>query len=129
MDKFNKSKIWKNKNVRRAIPLCVAILFYLIMTHLDLIGRGIAFLVNFILPVIVGIVLAYIMDPPIRNIEKKFSDTWRESCEGKSDCDCDCDYTRLSGDADHCGGAAGSQQCSEICDEQNLLSRGAAAVC
>lgn len=84
MDKFNKSKIWKNKNVRRAIPLCVAILFYLIMTHLDLIGRGIAFLVNFILPVIVGIVLAYIMDPPIRNIEKKFSERGVNHARGKA---------------------------------------------
>lgn len=84
MDKFNRFKIWQNRNVRRSIPLCIAILFFLIMTHLDLIGRVIAFLINFILPVIVGIVLAYIMDPPIRNIEKKFSASGTSHARGKA---------------------------------------------
>lgn len=71
MNKFNKSKLFKSKAFKKAMPYCIAILFYLLMTHLDLIGRIIAALFDFILPVIIGIILAYIMDPPIRAVERK----------------------------------------------------------
>jgi predicted PurR-regulated permease PerM len=84
MNKFNKSKLFKSKAFKKALPYCIAILFFLLMTHLDLIGRIIAALFDFILPVIVGIILAYIMDPPIRAVERKLNQRSVKHPRGKA---------------------------------------------
>ncbi len=84
MNKFNKSKLFKSKAFKKAMPYCIAILFYLLMTHLDLIGRIIAALFDFILPVIIGIILAYIMDPPIRAIERQLGQRSVKHPRGKA---------------------------------------------
>ncbi len=59
--------------IRDSLPFCIAILFYLIVKHLYVIGYAAVSIVSFISPVIFGIVLAYIMDPPIRILERKLA--------------------------------------------------------
>lgn len=55
--------------IRKAMPYCIAILFYVVITHLNLFGAAIGSMLGFISPVFFGLVLAYIMDPMVRKLE------------------------------------------------------------
>ncbi|MGN0710092.1 MAG: AI-2E family transporter, partial [Anaerovoracaceae bacterium] len=62
--------IKENSVIRKAMPYCIAILFYVVIMHLNMFGKAIGSLLGFISPVFFGLVLAYIMDPIVRKIEK-----------------------------------------------------------
>ncbi len=51
--------------------LCAAILFYLAIAHFNIIWEGLGIAVGFIRPVIIGIIIAYILNPLI-NIFRKY---------------------------------------------------------
>ncbi|MDD5922838.1 MAG: AI-2E family transporter [Eubacteriales bacterium] len=70
--------------LRDAAPYCVAVLFYLILKHLYVLGDFVASVFTVILPVILGLVLAYIMDPPIRAVEKKLRKRGKSHPRGKA---------------------------------------------
>lgn len=68
--KFDRNKLgtkWRDY----AVAGVVIVAAYLILSHLDLFGRGIAKFCGFIMPVIIGIVIAYVMDPLVKIFEKK----------------------------------------------------------
>lgn len=45
---------------------CVIALFYAFITHINLFGRGLAALWNFCLPVILGLIIAYVFNPLVK---------------------------------------------------------------
>ena len=49
---------------------CVIVTFYLALSHIHLLFVGLGYLVRFTLPVILGLVIAYIMDPLVNLVEK-----------------------------------------------------------
>ena len=68
--KFKKE--WLNKNwVSYSIALCIAITFYSIINHFDMILLGLSHIFRFISPVIYGLIIAYILDPGVAFFEKK----------------------------------------------------------
>lgn len=46
-----------------AAALCTAVVLYVVLSHLNVLGHGIAALFSYIQPVIVGLVIAYILNP------------------------------------------------------------------
>lgn len=52
------------------IPVCFVILFYWILQNLGLIGKGIQFIFHLFLPFLIGCVIAFILNIPMKNIEK-----------------------------------------------------------
>lgn len=51
-------------------PVCFVILFYWILQNFSLIGRAIQFLFNLFLPFLIGCVIAFILNIPMKNIER-----------------------------------------------------------
>lgn len=58
-----KKSILRNRWLQLTASLCIAVLLYLIMSHINLLLKGLGVLVSFITPVLSGLVLAYIMNP------------------------------------------------------------------
>ena len=58
-----KKSILRNRWLQLTVSLCIAVLFYLIMSHINLLLKGLGSLVSFITPVLSGFVLAYVMNP------------------------------------------------------------------
>ena len=60
--KFNKD--WTKKRwVGYTIAACSAVVLYFLLSHLHIIGRGIAGILGILAPIILGLVIAYILDP------------------------------------------------------------------
>ncbi len=59
-------KPWANT----AIAACIAILFYVLITHLYLFGRAFSEIYRWIRPVFLGLVMAYILNPLVKWFEK-----------------------------------------------------------
>lgn len=53
------------------VSFCVAILFYLLLAHLGIFFAGVERLLNIMSPVIIGVVLAYVIDPLAEFLERK----------------------------------------------------------
>ncbi len=63
-------KFWNGKWVDYATALCAAILFYLIIAHFNVIWAGLGKMIGFIRPVIIGVVIAYVMNPLVKIFKK-----------------------------------------------------------
>ncbi|MCM1046188.1 MAG: AI-2E family transporter [Candidatus Gastranaerophilales bacterium] len=67
--KFNKD--WFHKDwVPYTIATCSAVLLYVILTHINLLGNWLSALLSIVEPVIVGLLFAYLMDPIARFYER-----------------------------------------------------------
>lgn len=55
-----------------ALAACVAVLFYAVVTHLGLCLSYVRAFINFFLPVILGLVIAYVLDPLAKYIGRRF---------------------------------------------------------
>ncbi|MBR2778814.1 MAG: AI-2E family transporter [Firmicutes bacterium] len=53
------------------VSFCIAILFYLLLAHLGVVFTGIEKILDIMSPVILGVVLAYIVDPLAKFLEEK----------------------------------------------------------
>ncbi|MGN0467072.1 MAG: AI-2E family transporter [Lachnospiraceae bacterium] len=62
---FEKTKI---KNI--IFPVCFIILFYWILQNFGIIGKGIQFIFHLFLPFLIGCAIAFILNIPMKNIEK-----------------------------------------------------------
>ncbi|MEE0954526.1 MAG: AI-2E family transporter [Eubacterium sp.] len=63
---------WKNKKLLTyTAAACMTVLFYLVLTNFDNIFGGIRTFFGFIKPVIIGIVIAYVMDPLVKLYQRK----------------------------------------------------------
>ena len=58
-----KNSILKNRWVQLTISLCAVVLFYLFIANINLLLEGFSSFAGFISPVVIGLVLAYIMNP------------------------------------------------------------------
>lgn len=67
--KFHKD-LFDRQWVKFTLSLCVAVLFYVCLSHLNLFCTAIAKLWNFTYPVLVGLVLAYIFNPLVKLIRR-----------------------------------------------------------
>jgi len=52
---------------------CAVILFYVLLTHLDVLGRVLLSFLNFFLPIILGVCIAYILNPLVGFVQGKVS--------------------------------------------------------
>ncbi|MBQ1548333.1 MAG: AI-2E family transporter [Lachnospiraceae bacterium] len=52
-------KSWFNN----AVALCIAVLFYVIITHLNVFGKAIAAIGSFVYPIFAGAIIAYLINP------------------------------------------------------------------
>ena len=69
--KFNHN--WKEKKwANYAIALCIAVFFYLVLSHINIIFGGIGKFFGFIKPVIYALIIAYILNPLSNLFERKF---------------------------------------------------------
>lgn len=68
--KFNRY-LKDNKWTPYAIAGCVIVLFYLLASHVNYLFIGIGYFFGFISPVVLGIVMAYVMDPLVKIFERK----------------------------------------------------------
>lgn len=64
-----RSRQWSPR-VRSA---CAVILFYVLLTHLDVLGRCLLSFLNFFLPIILGVCIAYILNPLVGFVQGKVS--------------------------------------------------------
>lgn len=70
--------------LRESAPYCTAILFYLLLKHLYVLGDVIAAIVSVLTPILIGLILAYIIDPPVRKVEKKLAARGSKHYRGKA---------------------------------------------
>ncbi|WP_206157034.1 AI-2E family transporter [Baileyella intestinalis] len=83
--KIKKPNIKKSRGILRdSAPYCVAILFYLLVKHLYVLGNVITAIVSVILPLILGLILAYVIDPPVRSLERRMKAKGRKHARGKA---------------------------------------------
>ncbi|MCR5179091.1 MAG: AI-2E family transporter [Lachnospiraceae bacterium] len=61
-----KKKPWANA----AIAACIAILFYVVITHLYIFAKGLSIVYGWIRPLVIGLVLAYVLNPLANFFEK-----------------------------------------------------------
>ena len=61
-----KKKPWANA----AIAACIAILFYVVITHLYIFANGLAVFYGWIRPIVIGLVFAYVLDPLVDFFER-----------------------------------------------------------
>ena len=70
--KAKKMSIW----LIRIVVICLVI--YLALRYLNMVGTAVSFLANLLEPLIIGCILALVLNVPMRPIEKKlFPDTYR----------------------------------------------------
>ncbi|SFG78061.1 Predicted PurR-regulated permease PerM [Lachnospiraceae bacterium C7] len=67
--KFNKNWLEK-KWVAYTVAICSGVVLFLTLNNLDIFGTAIATLYNFVYPVIIGMVIAYVIDPLVVLMEK-----------------------------------------------------------
>lgn len=65
-----KKKIIGNRWLHLTLALCAAVVVYLCLAHIDLFFKGLGGFFGFISPVIIGIIIAYVLDPLARIFEK-----------------------------------------------------------
>lgn len=70
--------------LRESAPYCAAILFYMLIKHIYLLGDVISAIVSVLLPIIIGLVLAYIIDPPVRGLERRLKAKGKKHSRGKA---------------------------------------------
>ena len=68
--KFNKDWL-KEKWVAYTIAACSAVLFYVLLSHINLFFKALSAIYGVIKPVFFGLIIAYIMDPLVKILEKK----------------------------------------------------------
>lgn len=71
MNKRLRNRLKNNKNLQNLVVICAAILFYIILNHLTVIGNILGQIINVIAPIIYAGVIAFLLYPVIRFIEKK----------------------------------------------------------
>lgn len=74
-----RSREW-NPRVRSA---CAIILFYVLLTHLDVLGKALLSLFGFFLPVILGVCIAYILNPLVELAQEKVCQRVRPGARGR----------------------------------------------
>lgn len=71
-----KGKPWANAT----IAACLAVLFYVILTHLHLFLSALAAVYNWIRPIFLGLVIAYVLDPFAKIFERRmFKKLWKKN--------------------------------------------------
>lgn len=70
MSSKRRNKILSSRWFQLAVALCIAVCLYLFLEHIDLLFKGLGSLFNFISPVIIGIIIAYVMDPLVKVFER-----------------------------------------------------------
>ncbi|WP_022750396.1 AI-2E family transporter [Lachnobacterium bovis] len=68
--KFNKNWLEK-KWVAYTIAICSGVILYEILNNLSIFAKAIAILYNFVYPVVIGIIIAYILDPMVMLLQEK----------------------------------------------------------
>ena len=58
--------------------IAAAIVFYMLLAYLPALGRGVSRLVTILAPFVWGLVLAYLMGPIMRTMEKLFTRIWKK---------------------------------------------------
>ena len=66
-DRFFKDHSW----IPYAKAGCAVVLFYLLVSHIHFLFIGIGYFLGFISPVIIGLIIAYVLDPLVKLIETK----------------------------------------------------------
>lgn len=74
-----KGYIKDHQVVSYTVGLCAAILFYVVITHLHIILKGIKLFLGFFSPVFLGLIIAYVLDPIVRFFEKKLNNIFKSS--------------------------------------------------
>ncbi len=59
-----------NKWMPYALAGCVIVLFYLLVSHINYLFIGIKYFMGFVSPVIIGLIMAYVLDPLVMIFEK-----------------------------------------------------------
>jgi len=67
--KFDRNKLGK-RWIPYAVAGCITVVVYLFLSHLDLFGGAVSKIVGFISPVIIGLIMAYVMDPLVDIFER-----------------------------------------------------------
>ena len=68
--KFNKN--WLDKKwVSYTVAICSGVVLYEILNNLSIFAKAISILYNFVYPVVIGIVIAYILDPMVVLLQEK----------------------------------------------------------
>ena len=67
--KFNKDNLNKNW-VAYTIATCSAVVLFVLLTHLNIFAGGFARLVGYCSPVIIGVIIAYVLDPLVKLFEQ-----------------------------------------------------------
>ena len=67
--KFNKDWLEK-KWVAYTVATCSAVVLYLLLSHINLLFQGIAAINNFVLPVVVGLIIAYVLNPMMKFFQR-----------------------------------------------------------
>ena len=67
--KFNKNWLEK-KWVAYTIATCAAVVLYLLLSHLNLLFQGLAAIYGFIFPVVVGLIIAYVLNPMVKFFQR-----------------------------------------------------------
>ncbi len=61
---------FEKKWVSYTVALCIAVVLYLFLSHINIFGRGLVAVFNFIYPVFLGLCIAYILSPLVDLVEK-----------------------------------------------------------
>lgn len=67
--KFNRD-IFNKRWLGFTLSLCAAVLFYVVITHLDVFGRGLAAFFGFFIPVVIGGCIAFVLSPLVAYTQK-----------------------------------------------------------
>ncbi len=68
--KFKKEWL-EQRWVANAVALCIAILFFLLVSNIDYVIVGLKAIYHYIRPVVIGVVMAYILDPLAKLLQRK----------------------------------------------------------
>ncbi|MDD7408924.1 MAG: AI-2E family transporter [Anaerovoracaceae bacterium] len=71
MSEKTRKKMKRSRWLKLTLSLCIAVVVYLFLSHIDLLFTGLGNFVDFIWPVIVGLVMAYVMDPLAKLFENR----------------------------------------------------------
>ena len=69
----------ENKWMQNGLAGCIVVIFYLIITRVSLLFDIIHNFIGFLTPVLLGLIVAYILDPLVKHIEMKA--LWRIKCK------------------------------------------------
>ena len=71
MNKRFRDRVRESKNLQIFLIACGAILFYVILTNLGIFWGGIGFILRILTPVIMGALIAFLLNPIVQFFEKK----------------------------------------------------------